>query len=307
MEIYKINEHAQWNVTDLKLMLTDVQDALFFAKLYKLSAQQLADLLWTLFETNITQALFKGIHSTTLQDYVVELGFEFEFEERCELDTSDAYDADQQVILSELLDSLKIEIASSIEEVHNKLEKVMYKLPGRSANMIFQSLRKFNASRPTIGVFQTTIQHNPDPRVLIILDDSGSVTAQTVEAVANDVVQLGYHIGATLALVSNTTRVWKPGTYTVDGIIQATQAGGTHYETLLNLLHEDWDTVITIADYDSSLSAKHAISAAQGSVGQVLDISLVDKPTFLSECVGQHAQEVKSLLMASSSVNLLNN
>jgi len=93
----------------------------------------------------------------------------------------------------------------------------------------------------------------------------------------------------------------------VDGIIQATQAWGTHYETLLNLLHEDWDTVITIADYDSSLSAMNALYAARGSVGQVLDISLVDKPTFLSECVGQHAQEVKSLLMASSSVNLLNN
>ena len=75
---------------------------------------------------------------------------------------------------------------------------------------------------------------------------------------------------------------------------------------LLTLLNEDWDVVITIADYDSSLDAKRVLANAVGSIGQVFDISLVDTPTFLSECVGQHAQEVKSLLMASSSVGKIN-
>jgi len=306
VQIYSIDEQHQWNVSDLKLILTDYEDALFFGKLYKLNSTKLAELFQVLFNTPVTEALFKGSHSTELQDYAVEIGFEYQFEQLSEADTSSAYDASEQALLVELWDSLKIEIASSIEEVHRKLENVMHSLPGRSAAMVFQAMRTFNSQRPTIGKMHTVIQHQPDPRVLIILDDSGSITEPTVRAIANDVVQLGYNVGATLALVSNSTRVWNPGEYTVDGILRATECWGTHYETLLTLLNEDWDVVITIADYDSSLDAKRVLANAVGSIGQVFDISLVDTPTFLSECVGQHAQEVKSLLMASSSVGKIN-
>ena len=55
---------------------------------------------------------------------------------------------------------------------------------------------------------------------------------------------------------------------------------------------------VTIADYDSSLGAKQVLASRSGRIGTVLDISLVGKPTFLSECVGQLADEVKPLLVA---------
>jgi hypothetical protein len=76
---------------------------------------------------------------------------------------------------------------------------------------------------------------------------------------------------------------------------------GTHYETLTPLMKRDWGTVITIADYDSSQSAKnHLRDNAFGRIGQVLDLSLVNRPTYLAECVGQFADKVTPLLVGSS-------
>ena len=72
---------------------------------------------------------------------------------------------------------------------------------------------------------------------------------------------------------------------------------GTHYEQLVPLFEKDWGTVVTIADYDSAPYAKQALSGCVGKVGTVLDISLVNRPTFLAECVGQLADEVKPLLV----------
>jgi hypothetical protein len=60
--------------------------------------------------------------------------------------------------------------------------------------------------------------------------------------------------------------------------------------------------VVTIADYDSSRSAKDAVARCTGSIDTVLDISLVDRPTFLAECVGQLASKTQPLLIAETSL-----
>ena len=59
--------------------------------------------------------------------------------------------------------------------------------------------------------------------------------------------------------------------------------------------------MVTIADYETSRDAKRAIKAeCRGHIEKVLDISLVDTPTFLAECVGQLADEVQPLLVATN-------
>jgi hypothetical protein len=136
----------------------------------------------------------------------------------------------------------------------------------------------------------------------VIFDVSGSMTESTVRAIAPEVVALSWKANASLAIVSDTCRVWDPGTFTVDDVLREAEYSGTHYETLLPLLRRDWGTVITIADYDSSQDAKtHLRENAFGKIGQVLDLSLVSRPTYLAECVGQFADKVTPLLVGSSS------
>ena len=45
---------------------------------------------------------------------------------------------------------------------------------------------------------------------------------------------------------------------------------------------------------------KGALASCNGSIQQVLDISLVNGPTFLAECLGQLAAEVRPLMIAST-------
>lgn len=87
----------------------------------------------------------------------------------------------------------------------------------------------------------------------------------------------------------------------MDDVLARAEYGLTKYRMLAPLLDRDWGTVVTIADYDSSLGAKQALARRKGRIGTVLDISLVGKPTFLSECVGQLADEVKPLLVTRAS------
>jgi hypothetical protein len=115
------------------------------------------------------------------------------------------------------------------------------------------------------------------------------------------VVALSYKANAHLAIVSDATVHWAPGSYSTDDVLDRATYGGTHYETLRELLDMDWGTVITVADYDSSLSAKGSIARlCNGTIDTVLDVSLVNQPTFLAECVGQLAREVRPILIANS-------
>ena len=112
---------------------------------------------------------------------------------------------------------------------------------------------------------------------------------------------MSYLANAHLAIVSNTCTYWPAGAYGSDDVLAKAEFGGTYYETLAPLFDRDWGTVVTVADYDSSYGAKDALARCTGHIDEVLDISLVNQPTFLAECVGQLADEVRPLLVANTS------
>lgn len=287
----------------LKELLPDVETALFFAKVFKLDAYKLGQLLSLLFQTTIVDALVNGVHSTELQDYLYEV---------CDDDlvrqatfSVDKADIPAGEVLPQLWKMAITEVASSIQKVADSLVSSIGRLPSKTGQMAMQSMMKMNMNRPTIGRHQAVIAHQSVPDVLVILDVSGSMTENTIKDIVDDVVAMSWDANATLAIVSDHTYVWEPGTYNTAMVLEAAEYGGTVYETLLPLFKQDWGTVITIADYDSGYNALSRFSKASGRVGQVFDISLVPQPTYLGECVATLSEKYQSLVIASDSARLL--
>lgn len=283
----------------LEKMLPDIPTALFFAKAFKLNYDQLSELLYGLFKNDVVSALSSGGHSTTLQGYIIDTVPE---EVRKKVVRPDyVQESVHAEILPEVWDSLTLTISKTIADVAQRLGTVLDKLPSVNGVMSFQHMAKLNRQRPTVGDYRATIQHAHHPKALVILDVSGSMSEHTIRALAEDVVALSYKANASLALVSTNTFVWDPNTFDVSDVLRTAEYGWTRYETLAPLLNEDWSTVITIADFDSSPDAKRYIGQnATGHIGQLFDISLVDRPTYLAECVGQLADSVEPLLVASA-------
>ena len=283
----------QW----LKQALPNVETALFFGKFYDLDYVQLSDLLSTVLDTPIADALFKGSHSEELQSYLVSVV-------PTSIDDGDV--SFNKVppsgeILPEVWKQLEVEVASSIKDVAAKLTDTVGLLPGKKGQMLFASMAKLNARRPTIGDYRAHIKHERQRENLLILDVSGSMSEPTVRTLIEDVIALAYMANAHLAIVSDTCAHWDPGAYNVDVVLARAEYHGTHYETLAPLLNRNWGTVITIADYDSSPSAKEALgNECTGHIEQLLDISLVNRPSFLAECVGMFADNVRPLLVGNS-------
>ena len=287
----------------LKELLPDVETALFFAKAFKLDAYKLGQLLSLLFQTTIVDALVNGVHSTELQDYLYKT---------CDDDlvrqaafSVDKADIPAGEVLPQLWKMAITKVASSIQKVADSLVSSIGRLPSKTGQMAMQSMMKMNMNRPTIGRHQAVIAHQSVPDVLVILDVSGSMTTATIHEIVDDVVAMSWDANATLAIVSDHTFVWEPGTYNTAMVLEAAEFGGTVYETLLPLFEQDWGTVITIADYDSGYNALSRFSKASGQVGQVFDISLVPQPTYLGECVATLADKYQSLVIASDSARLL--
>lgn len=297
LNVFHVGSNS-WYVPQLKKVLPDVESALFFAKLYKFPLEDLADLIALLFESDVITELLSGEHSVELQDYIVDviptdvqLGIVYV---QKHVDTG---------VLAALFEQAEVEIASSIQEVADKLKDTFNLLPSLEGEMVFSTMRTMNANRPTIGSFKAQIKHPHHKKNLVILDVSGSMTETTIRTIVDDVTALAYKANAALCIVSNTATYWNPGEYSTQAVLDASEFGGTYYEELVPVLKQDWDTVITIADYDSSRSAKKAIrDNAFGTIEKVFDISLVDRPTYLSECVGQLAKEIKPLLIAQESL-----
>lgn len=302
--IVELRPDLQFPEGILKTMLPDVETALFFAQVYRLNAPELGILLSILFKTPVIEVLTSegGLHSDMLQDYLVDIGYQ------PYIQSGDIVFGEKQPqgeILPELWEANKVEIAKSIQQVAEKLKDVVAKLPGKHGQMVFRSMQVMNSKRPTIGDHKAHVHHAPQLPNLVILDVSGSMSEYTIRTIVEDVVALSWEADAHLAIVSNTCTHWFPGEYSVSAVLNAAEYGGTHYEELAPLFENyDWGVVITIADYDSSYSAKPAIKATNGTIDTVLDISLVSQPTFLSECVGQKAKEVRPLLIASPYIHL---
>ena len=300
MTLFEVKPDIYLSAGTLRRHLPTVELALFFAKVYQLDYTKLGQLLRMLFNTPVVQALTEGSHSVELQDYLVET---VPTEILAEMQQFTSEPMPSSEVLVQLWKSLEVEVAKSIQEVANKLAGTLHLLPSKEGDMLFASMAKINRLRPTVGVYGAHIKHAPVPEVLVVLDVSGSMTEETIEAIVGDVVAMSYNANASLAVVSNSAFLWAPGGYSVKDVLAKAEYGGTHYEQLKPLFDQSWGTVITIADYDSSPSAKKALANCKGHVGQVLDISLVSRTTFLAECVGQLADEVRPLMLAQGIIN----
>lgn len=292
-----------YSVGLLQHVLPDIPTALFFAKAYKLSAEDLSILLQRLFQTGVVQALTTPDgHSTELQDYLDDVLDQLP--SHVQRPTSIKYKEDPEPIgelLPHLWESAEIAIADSIQVVADKLDVVLDRLPSKEGNMVFNTMMTLNKQRATLGQYQARITRQPVPENLVILDVSGSMTERTIRTIVEDVVALSYKANAHLAIVSSDTFHWDPGSYSVRTVLEHAQYGNTIYSTLLPLFDRNWGTVVTIADYDSYGPTKDRFAKCEGSVQEVLDISLVNKPTFLAECVGTLAKEVRPLMIGNSS------
>ena len=300
MTLFEVKPDIYLSAGTLRRHLPTVELALFFAKVYQLDYTKLGQLLRMLFNTPVVQALTEGSHSVELQDYLVET---VPTEILAEMQQFTSEPMPSSEVLVQLWKSLEVEVAKSIQEVANKLAGTLHLLPSKEGDMLFASMAKINRLRPTVGVYGAHIRHAPVPEVLVVLDVSGSMTEETIEAIIGDVVALSYNANASLAVVSNSAFLWAPGGYSVKDVLAKAEYGGTHYEQLKPLFDQSWGTVITIADYDSSPSAMKTLANCKGRIGQVLDISLVSRTTFLAECVGQLADEVRPLMLAQGIIN----
>ena len=300
MTLFEVKPDIYLSAGTLRRHLPTVELALFFAKVYQLDYTKLGRLLRMLFDTPVVQALTEGSHSVELQDYLVET---VPTEILAEMQQFTSEPMPSSEVLVQLWKSLEVEVAKSIQEVANKLAGTLHLLPSKEGDMLFASMAKINRLRPTVGVYGAHIRHAPVPEVLVVLDVSGSMTEETIEAIIGDVVAMSYNANASLAVVSNSAFLWAPGGYSVKDVLAKAEYGGTHYEQLRPLFDQSWGTVITIADYDSSPSAMKILANCKGHIGQVLDISLVSRTTFLAECVGQLADEVRPLMLAQGIIN----
>jgi hypothetical protein len=292
----------------LKDSITDVQTAMFVAKVYGLSPQDTSTLLHQTCPGPVVQALTNEslAHSMDLQDFLVE-----EFQDANgdwyypDLEFFDGVPGTAKPVEAELLpevwQSMELVIAESIEKVAETIKDTIGHLPGKTGEMVFQALAKMNKQRPTIGQYTAGIQHKPVGNVLVVFDVSGSMSENTVRTIVDDVVGLAYEANASLAIVSNSCTYWEPGGFSTQEVLDAAEYGGTHYETLAPLFDDrDWDIVISIADYDSSYSSMQVLARCQGTIGELFDVSLVNRSTFLAECLSPMAKQVKPLLIAAN-------
>lgn len=301
LRLVEVKPGKKFPLATLKALLPDVETVLFFGKVYDLNHRQLSNLLAEVVGSPLTDALFREgtSHSNELQDYIGGIIGQAGLGHRDgELVISN--EPTHVEVLPHVWESLEVEIADSIKTVASKLESTLDVLPGKQGAMVFQTMAVMNKKRPTLGDYRARIVHPPAPDNLVIFDVSGSMSEHTVRTIVDDVVELGYKANAHLVIVSNNAYHWEPGTYNTASVLRAAEFAGTHYEMLRDILDRDWGTVVTIADYDSSRLAKSLIEDCIGTVQEVLDISLVNKPTFLAECVGQLAQRVRPLLVGNS-------
>ena len=298
VSLFQINKSAFVSVAKLKQLLPTVELAIFFGKVYSLDYYKLSELLGLLFNTDVISALRDGGHSTELQSYLIDTIPSSLLPEVP--DPIPAEDLPSSEVMVQLFESITIQVAQSIKEVGNKLGSVLSKMPSKEGSMVFQTMLKMNRNRPTIGVHAAAIQHKRVDDVAVVLDVSGSMTETTVRAILEDVLALTYSTNAHLMTVSNRARHWEPGSASMDAVLKTSEYGGTCYEQLVPMFNREWGTVVTIADYDSSAGAKRALAQCTGHIGQILDISLVNRPTYLGECLGQLADSIEPLLIGKS-------
>ena len=306
LTLFRLDSKRLISVQKLKELLPDVQTAAWFGAYYKLSRTKLAELFLILFDSPVLKALMtEGYkHSTSLQTYLAEALSQDEYGKLLMQKAVQPEAPAPDLILPQLWEAAEVKVATVLREVADTITEVVDLLPSKNGKMVFRTLAKMNANRPTVGVYEPHISHHRRPSSLLILDVSGSMTEETIRTIAADVVGLAWKADAHLAVVSNTMTVWEPGGYDVKAILRAAEFSGTHYEQLAPLFNQNWGTVITVADYDSSWSAKMALRHCSSTIEEIIDISLVNRPTFLSESIGHMAKKITPMIVGSGSYPL---
>jgi len=306
LELVEVKPGSRWPVSSLKQILKKPIHAVKFAALQQLNAVQLGALLRLLFpDVTIVQALTMeaGQHSGSLQSYIVELGYENYITEG-EPSTADLEAmAEEDRLLAEMFEYLEVKVADEITDVMDTITDAMTAMPGKQGRLQMKTLLKADRRiKRKLGVHEAGVHHARVPDNLVVFDTSGSMGEPTVEKIVTPVVALAVEANAHLVIVSDTARHWGPGEFSVESVLNEAEYGGTHYETLAPIFDRDWGVVVTIADYDSSWSAKDALSQVPGRIKLLLDVSLVERPTFLAECLDQLADEARPLMVAKYSM-----
>lgn len=298
LSIMEVKPGLRFPVSTLRAMLPDAETVFFFGKVYDLDHVQLSQLLYTCVQSTLASALSSGDHSTDLQGYLGDMLDDIHGVTAGEVN----FDPDVPTgeILPHVWKQMEVTVAQSIKDVAAKLTDVVSMLPGKTGEMHFKSMMAFNAQRPTIGRYGAHIHHQRQQRNLLVLDVSSSIGRATIEQIVDDVVALAYEANAYLAIVSDTVTCWDPGNYDSTSVLAVAEFGGTHYEQLAPLFDQDWGVVVSVADYDSFNDARDKIAACNGSIDTLLDVSLVNKPTFLAQCLGTLASEVRPILIANT-------
>ena len=299
LTLFRLDSKRLISVQKLKELLPDVQTAAWFGAYYKLSRTKLAELFLILFDSPVLKALMTEDykHSTSLQTYLAQALSQAEYGELQMQKVVQPEAPAPDLILPQLWKAAEVKVATALREVADTITDVVDRLPSKNGKMVFRTLAKMNANRPTVGVYEPHISHHRRASSLLILDVSGSMTEETIRTIAADVVGLAWKADAHLAVVSDTMTVWEPGGYDVKAILRAAEFGGTHYEQLAPLFNQNWGTVITVADYDTSWSAKETLHGCSSTIEEIIDISLVDRPTFLSESLGPMAKEITPMIV----------
>jgi hypothetical protein len=306
LQLIEVKPGSRWPVGALRRTLKSPAWVVKFAALQQLNEYQLGGLLRLLFpEVDLIQALSMeaGEHSHSLQNYVVLLGYDAMVYEGVNLPDQDQPPSKEELLLAVMFEHLAVKVADDIAEAMDIVSNAMSSMPGKEGRLGMKTLLKQDRRTKKIGLAEMQVVHHHKPKNLVIFDTSGSMGENTVSRIASAVKALAVKADAYLAIVSYTTTVWGPGEFTVEAVLDQAEFGGTHYETLAPLFDQDWGTVVTIADYDSAWGASEPLRKAPGRIDLLLDISLVDKPTFLAECLAPLADEVRPLMVAKSSLN----
>jgi len=303
IDLVDVKAGVVFPLSTLKKILDTNRRLATFAAHFQLDQYELGSLL-RLVRPGVTMVQFlsdsAAFHSMELQTYIVGLGFEHDIRAG-EIDAPDEVGDDE--LLVELFEQFRVKVATQIDDFAVEMDAALKSAKPKKAKKVLRRMRKLHKTVTKIGLEELVIERYGQEPVLVILDVSASMGEPLIEAIVEPVVAMAVEADAYLAIVSNTTTWWRPGEFSVASVLAAAEFQGTKYETLKVLLDKDWSTVVTVADYDSSMGAKHAIADCTGKIGQVLDISVVECPTFLSECVGQLAGEVRPLMVAAPAIS----
>ena len=274
LTLFRLDSKRLISVQKLKELLPDVQTAAWFGAYYKLSRTKLAELFLILFASPVLKALMtEGYkHSTSLQTYLAQALSQDEYVELQMQKVVQPEAPAPDLILPQLWEAAEVKVATVLREVADTITDAVDRLPSKN---------------------EPHISHHRRASSLLILDVSGSMTEETIRTIAADVVGLAWKADAHLAVVSNTMTVWEPGGYDVKAILRAAEFGGTHDEQLAPLFNQNWGTVITVADYDSSVSAKEALRGCSGTIEEILARGSPDVPLGVARPHGQedHADD----------------